>query len=56
VAKGPYVAISGATTATYTLQSADLGKFIKATVTGIKTGYTNITSGVSLPTTVIVAG
>ena len=55
-ATGTYAAISGATTATYTLQSADLGKFIKATVTGIKTGYTNITSGVSLPTTVIVAG
>ena len=56
VAKGPYVAISGATTATYTLQSADLGKFIKVTVTGTKAGYTNITSGLSAATTVIVAG
>ncbi|MEN9910982.1 MAG: hypothetical protein RLZZ441_550, partial [Actinomycetota bacterium] len=55
VAKGPYTTISGATSATYVLTSADLGKFIKVTVTGTKSGYTTITSGPSLATTVITA-
>jgi hypothetical protein len=56
VAKGPYTTISGATEATYTLGSADLAKFIRVTVTGTKSGYTTITSGPSLATTIITAG
>ncbi len=56
VTRGPYTTISGATTSTYTLQSDDLGKFIKVSVTGTKSGYTNITSGLSVATTVITAG
>ena len=55
-AKGPFIAIGGATAGTYTLTSADLGKLIKVTVTGTKSGYTTITSGLSLATTVITAG
>jgi YVTN family beta-propeller protein len=55
-ATSKYTTIAGATTSTYTLQSADLGKFIKVTVTGTKAGYTTITSGLSAATTVIVAG
>jgi hypothetical protein len=54
-ATGTYTAITGVTTATYTPQSADLGKFIKVTVTGTKPGYTNITSRLSAATTGIVA-
>jgi hypothetical protein len=54
-ATGTYTPITGVTIATYTLQSADLGKFIKVTVTGTKPGYTNITSRLSAATTVIVA-
>jgi hypothetical protein len=53
---GTYATITGATSATYTLQSADAGKFIKVTVTGTKAGYTTVTSGLSLATTVIAAG
>jgi hypothetical protein len=55
-AKGPFIAIGGATAGTYTLTSADLGKLIKVTVTGTKSGYTTVTSGPSLATTIIVAG
>jgi hypothetical protein len=53
---GTYATITGATSATYTLQSADAGKFIKVTVTGTKAGYTTVTSGLSIATTVIAAG
>jgi hypothetical protein len=52
-ATGKYATIAGATTATYTLQSADLGKFIKVTVTGTKAGYTTVTGALSAATTAI---
>ena len=54
-AKGPFIAIGGATAETYTLTSADLGKLIKVTVTGVKAGYTSATS-LSAATTAVAAG
>jgi alpha-tubulin suppressor-like RCC1 family protein len=41
-AGGTYTTITGVTTATYTLQAADLGKFIKITVTGSADGYGSV--------------
>ena len=49
------VAITGATTSTYTLTSSDISKTLSVRVTGVKTGYTTI-SKTSAATTAVTAG
>jgi hypothetical protein len=43
-AGGTYTPIVGATGRTYELRASDRGKFVRVTVTGVKSGFTSVTT------------